>query len=1047
MLKLLTRRFFAALVLLSLFLFGASSALGARHSRHETKRATHRHVRHHRRAGRRGRVKRVAVHNATSRTATVTSTTVLLGDEGVESLKDHLAGGQAEAFPFPARTSGATGAVHVYIDSNDSATTLIVGLYANLNGHPGSLLTSGSLSAPQSRAWDTATVAPTQLVSGTTYWLAVLGTGGTLRYRDRWHGPCKAETSRQTNLGVLASLWSTGALYSTCPISAYVTPATSTLPEGPPVEVQPVESPPPPPPPPPPPAAPANSSPPAISGTATEGQLLTATTGAWTGSPTSYAYQWQDCDAAGANCTNVSGAQATGYTLQTSDVGHTLRVVVTATNSGGSTPASSAASAAVIADPPPPSPPTASFSYSPSLPVAGQPVTLDGTSSTCPDGPCAYAWSDDGGTTQPIPALWPLGSGQTLLFTFGGAGTKYVRLVVTDATGQTATVEHNVVVTEATPPPPPPPPAAPVDTTLPAISGSTVEGDTLSATAGTWGGEPTSYTYQWQDCNSSGESCAVISGATSATYNLASSDVGHRLRAVVTATNAGGSTSATSTATAAVTAIPPAAPVNAALPVVSGSAVEGQTLTTTNGTWTGSPTSYAYQWQDCSTSGSSCTKINSATRTSYKLASSDVGHTLRAVATASNTGGSTQARSVATASVVASEPTPPAAPTNTALPTISGTAAEGSVLSAGKGSWTGSPSSYAYQWQDCNSSGASCVNVTGATSSSHTLGSGDVSHAMRVLVTATNAGGSTQVSSAQSATVIAHTSAQTGCFSAPGACGYPDPKYSNVGPSVACSSLTPSGSLTVSTAGATIQNMNITGEVTVSAPNVILTNDCIRGNGYHIIFLSRGATGFQITSSDVFGSPAVQEAINNNNGNTGAIADHDYIYNCGECVHGAWTLTNSYVTSNATISGEHYEDIYCSDETFIAEHDVLSNPHEQTANLFCNANGGSGGAADNHVTLTNSLLAGSGYSLYPQGNSNSVGTSTMEIVGNRFARCLTARVVDKEGDVTCSGGADQYGYWPNGGYYGIDAYIYCPPTPGQEWSNNVWDDNNESIGC
>jgi hypothetical protein len=97
---------------------------------------------------------------------------------------------------------------------------------------------------------------------------------------------------------------------------------------------------------------------------------------------------------------------------------------------------------------PAPVAPTASFTFAPTSPVAGQAVTLDGAGSTCPDGPCTYAWSDDGGPTRPIPALWPLGSGKVLSFTFLEIGTKYVRLVVTDAAGQTATVEHNIVVVE-----------------------------------------------------------------------------------------------------------------------------------------------------------------------------------------------------------------------------------------------------------------------------------------------------------------------------------------------------------------------------------------------------------------------------------------------------------------------------------------------------------------------------------------------------------------------------------------------------------------------
>ena len=102
-------------------------------------------------------------------------------------------------------------------------------------------------------------------------------------------------------------------------------------------------------------------------------------------------------------------------------------------------------------------PPTASFTYTPAAPVIGQPVTFDASSSKCPDGPCIYEWSDDGSPTRPPKPLWPLGSGQILHFTFQEADTKYVRLVITDADGQTATVEHNVVLKTASAPPPPPP--------------------------------------------------------------------------------------------------------------------------------------------------------------------------------------------------------------------------------------------------------------------------------------------------------------------------------------------------------------------------------------------------------------------------------------------------------------------------------------------------------------------------------------------------------------------------------------------------------------
>lgn len=87
-------------------------------------------------------------------------------------------------------------------------------------------------------------------------------------------------------------------------------------------------------------AAPANTVPPAIAGTPTEGQTLTASTGTWTGTPTSYSYQWKR------GVTNVGSDQNT-YVLVAGDVGSTITVTVTATNAGGSTAATSDPTAAI----------------------------------------------------------------------------------------------------------------------------------------------------------------------------------------------------------------------------------------------------------------------------------------------------------------------------------------------------------------------------------------------------------------------------------------------------------------------------------------------------------------------------------------------------------------------------------------------------------------------------------------------------------------------------------------------------------------------------
>lgn len=94
---------------------------------------------------------------------------------------------------------------------------------------------------------------------------------------------------------------------------------------------------------------PANTAAPTISGTAKDGQVLSASNGSWTNSPTSYTYQWQRCASDGGSCGPIAGANSQHYTVSSNDVGHQLRVQVTAHNSGGSGSATSAATATVQA--------------------------------------------------------------------------------------------------------------------------------------------------------------------------------------------------------------------------------------------------------------------------------------------------------------------------------------------------------------------------------------------------------------------------------------------------------------------------------------------------------------------------------------------------------------------------------------------------------------------------------------------------------------------------------------------------------------------------
>jgi hypothetical protein len=121
-----------------------------------------------------------------------------------------------------------------------------------------------------------------------------------------------------------------------------------------------------------------------------------------------------------------------------------------------------------------------------------------------------------------------------------------------------------------------------------------------------------------------------------------------------------------------------AAPVNSGEPKISGTAQVGQTLTTSNGTWTNSPTSFAYQWRRCDAQGNGCSNIGGADTSSYLIRNGDNGNTIRVRVTARNADGSATATSNAT-EVVKPKGSPPPTTANGCPTSGSGTLDIGSV--------------------------------------------------------------------------------------------------------------------------------------------------------------------------------------------------------------------------------------------------------------------------------------------------------------------------------------------------------------------------------
>jgi hypothetical protein len=287
-------------------------------------------------------------------------------------------------------------------------------------------------------------------------------------------------------------------------------------------------------------------------------------------------------------------------------------------------------------------------------------------------------------------------------------------------------------------------------------------GDTLSCVGGPSSG--VSLTYQWL------RNGAVISGATGASYQIQSADEGTALQCEVTASSAEGATVAVSQSSLV-------APIPSTLPPAEGNSTYepengrvGETVTCETSNWTGSPTSYEFQWlrNGVAIAGANSGQVSSSeTKFAYTLTAADLGKAIQCEVTATNAGGgATAVNEFEPPSLFAPVAAPPA---SSGAPTLSlsGTANVGETLSCSEGAWENSPTSYEYQWLRGG------TPISGATSHEYTLAAADAAKAVQCEVVAANAEGATSAVSSQD--VVSPSPAQTPPTSteAPGVFGFP----------------------------------------------------------------------------------------------------------------------------------------------------------------------------------------------------------------------------------------------------------------------------------
>jgi len=274
-------------------------------------------------------------------------------------------------------------------------------------------------------------------------------------------------------------------------------------------------------------------------------------------------------------------------------------------------------------------------------------------------------------------------------------------------------------------------PAAPVNVVQPLLSGNAAVGTVVTCSNGSWTGSP-SPTFSF-DFKINGVS--VQSGASN-TFTPTSINEGSTLTVTVTATNSQGSANANSSNSLVVGSVP----VNTIAPVISGTNTFGSTLTTTDGTFTGTaPITITYQWQRNGLA------IAGQTANTYVVGVSDSLAAITCLVTGTNGYGSDSEVSN-TITVV------DFAPVNMVAPTVSpsGTQSTGTLITANDGTWVGvAPITFEYKWTRDG------IAISGATASTYTIQLADDGTTIRVEVKGTNAyGASAFIASSNSVSAV-----------------------------------------------------------------------------------------------------------------------------------------------------------------------------------------------------------------------------------------------------------------------------------------------------
>jgi len=416
---------------------------------------------------------------------------------------------------------------------------------------------------------------------------------------------------------------------------------------------------------------------PTVTGSALPGIVLKGKAGAWTPGNATLSYRWER------NGVEIPGATALNYTVVEGDRGSALTLTVTGNRTGYATTFRTSAAKII----------PRSFEAVGNAIISGNPrvgAVLIATAVSTPSATAAsFQWYRNGyviaKATKSSYTVTTADAGKNLTVTIGLKRDGYESRL---AWSEDFTIEKRFT-----------------STPTPTLSGTPEVGKKLTAKVGTW--KPTStLSFAWK------RGGTPIEGATATSYTLTTDDAGQSITFSVTADRLEYTTTTKTSKALAVKKLLTATPT----PDVTGTPAVGATLTAAAGTWEPASVTKKYQWKR---NGASIAK---ATKSTYKLTSSDAGKTITLVVTGSRSGYSTVAKT--SAGLVVGKVL-----TKTPVPTVTGVLAVGQTLTAATGAWSPATVTFGYQWRRDG------LAIEGATGSTYELVAADAGRLITVTVT------------------------------------------------------------------------------------------------------------------------------------------------------------------------------------------------------------------------------------------------------------------------------------------------------------------------